>query len=116
MFEVDTDIIVDRGGVDIMQNKDIYQVHKEGEIESSCKPGFRSACDEKFDPRNLFNKLPSTERIVNEGSSSLHSSRALIMMTIEMPPDYSGSTINLSIWLYSGSSTMSGSNWRREMR
>ena len=59
---------------------------------------------------------PNTERIVDDGSSSLHSSRASITITVETPADWRGSTINLSIWLYSDSSTTSGLDWRRGTR
>ena len=61
-------------------------------------------------------KRPNMERIADDGSSSLHSSRTSITMTVEMPVDLSGSTINFTIWPRGDSWVTSGSDWRRVMR
>ena len=52
--------------------------------------------------------LAKTERIADDGSSSLHSSSASITMTVEIPVSRSGSTISFCIWLHSDSCIMSG--------
>ena len=53
---------------------------------------------------------PRTDRIAEAGSSSLHSSKASITITVEMVDSLSGRIINLSIWLYKGSWAIPGSD------
>ena len=59
---------------------------------------------------------PNTERIAEDDSSSLHSSRASITMTVGTSTDCSGPIINFSIWVCRDPSTISGLDWRRETR
>ena len=56
---------------------------------------------------------PRTDRIAEEGSSSLHSSKASITITVEMVDFLSGCMINLSIWLYKDSWAIPGSDRAR---
>ena len=57
-----------------------------------------------------------TDRIAEAGSLSLHSSKASMMITVEMPDLMRGCTINLSIWLQRVSSVISGSDCNSGMR
>ena len=43
--------------------------------------------------------LAKTERIADDGSSSLHSSKASITMTVETPISRRGSAIRACVWL-----------------
>ena len=59
---------------------------------------------------------PRTDRIAEAGSSSLHSSRASITMTVEIEDFARGWTIKFFIWLYRDSRTISGSDWTSRMK
>jgi hypothetical protein len=56
--------------------------------------------------------VPSTRRMADSGSSSLHSSSASITITVETPADRNGSTRNFCIWSWSDSWITSGLDWR----
>ena len=51
-----------------------------------------------------------TDRIAEAGSLSLHSSKASITMTVEMPDSFRGPTINFLIWLDRVLSAIAGSD------
>ena len=53
---------------------------------------------------------PRTDRIAEAGSSSLHSSKASITITVEMVDSLSGCMISSSIWLYNDSWAIPGSD------
>ena len=59
---------------------------------------------------------PSTRRMADSGSSSLHSSSASITITVETSAERRGSTRNFSTCSWSDSWTMSGLAWRRGIR
>ena len=80
-----SNVAVDQGGVDIVKYEGVGRVHEEGETESGFDPWLGPAGEEEFDPGNCSTNRPRTERIADDDSSSLHSSRASITVTAETP-------------------------------